>query len=377
MEELTSLTYHGIYLIFWLSIIHVTSQATQRYLCENYKIKWFILHTLANFITILYALPDTLYFFNNPVSLDIPSAESTQPIYIIMALHIHHMTGNYKLNVIDWVHHLVMSTLLCLPYLDISGIKFANALLFFTSGLPGGIDYILMTLVSMGYLNSFTEKRLNTYLNVYIRSPGILYLTFCMYANYTIGSYTNFPFIICTLIIMFWNAQYFMQIVVYAYGWRSSLGLKSDTDKYVCTGSIYITNHTYSTFRFSEFTDITPDSIWTIKDKCILPGEETVIEYQVPLNHTLHSLTLFTDNSGNTVDFTVLNWNQKHYGSCIFTLGKNSKKYKSDITHCIPFEVNPELVRFREVWIDFLNSETEVHDTKRRSSLPITSQKQD
>ena len=44
------------------------------------------------------------------------------------------------------------------------------------NGLPGGIDYLLLILVKIGKIKSIEEKRINTYLNNYIRAPGILIL---------------------------------------------------------------------------------------------------------------------------------------------------------------------------------------------------------
>ena len=42
------------------------------------------------------------------------------------------------------------------------------------NGLPGGIDYYLLIQVKRGKIKSIEEKKINTYLNNYIRAPGIL-----------------------------------------------------------------------------------------------------------------------------------------------------------------------------------------------------------
>jgi hypothetical protein len=49
---------------------------------------------------------------------------------------------------------------------------FMGMSLFFTTGLPGGIDYVLMFANRNGYVQKETQKRVNTFLNVWIRSPG-------------------------------------------------------------------------------------------------------------------------------------------------------------------------------------------------------------
>ena len=62
----------------------------------------------------------------------------------------------------------------------IGGINFTyphgtgcNVLCFFISGLPGGLDYLLLAGVKAGRVAAYTEKRLNCSINTWIRGPGI------------------------------------------------------------------------------------------------------------------------------------------------------------------------------------------------------------
>jgi uncharacterized membrane protein (DUF485 family) len=73
----------------------------------------------------------------------------------------------------DLFHHLLFVPL-------IGGVNFAypwgvagNILSFFISGLPGGIDYLMLAAVKTGHLDSYTEKRVNCSINTWIRGPGI------------------------------------------------------------------------------------------------------------------------------------------------------------------------------------------------------------
>ena len=85
-----------------------------------------------------------------------------------------------------------------------------NGLLFFLNGLPGGLDYLLLTLVKYEIIRPIREKELNSYLNIWIRSPGVLIGTHNMYFTTV---YTNYNPTIITrilvLVILVWNAQYF------------------------------------------------------------------------------------------------------------------------------------------------------------------------
>ena len=46
--------------------------------------------------------------------------------------------------------------------------------LFFLSGLPGAIDYMLLYLVKTNKINSVTEKKIYTFLSAYIIAPGCI-----------------------------------------------------------------------------------------------------------------------------------------------------------------------------------------------------------
>ena len=137
------------------------------------------------------------------------------------ALHLYHILYYFqKLRLDDWLHHILMIGIA----LPIGGILPAGTLLgyslFFTTGLPGGIDYILLFLVRNNWLHRDTEKKANHALNVWIRSPGCAShaALVCAYVSthqvsilYMLGALT-------TAILNYWNGQYFMQQVVYNAG---------------------------------------------------------------------------------------------------------------------------------------------------------------
>jgi hypothetical protein len=86
--------------------------------------------------------------------------------------------------------------------------------LFFTTGLPGGIDYTLLALVKNGYMDRKIEKRVNTFLNVWIRSPGCVAVAALGLAHPP-SENTLAPVI--SGLLTFWNGQYFMHQVVENY----------------------------------------------------------------------------------------------------------------------------------------------------------------
>ena len=45
-------------------------------------------------------------------------------------------------------------------------------MVFFICGLPGGVDYAMLSAVRYGFMDELTEKYINTHLNTWIRIPG-------------------------------------------------------------------------------------------------------------------------------------------------------------------------------------------------------------
>mmetsp|Transcript_11811 Transcript_11811/g.34186 ORF Transcript_11811/g.34186 Transcript_11811/m.34186 type:complete len:100 (+) Transcript_11811:481-780(+) len=84
-------------------------------------------------------------------------------------------------------------------------------------GLPGGLDYIMLALVKLGRLDPLVEKAWNSRINVWLRSPGMLLCTFCLYQGARHGpesEATRHPLIAAaTGVTIVANAQYYMQRV--------------------------------------------------------------------------------------------------------------------------------------------------------------------
>jgi hypothetical protein len=61
------------------------------------------------------------------------------------------------------------------------------------SGFPGGLNYLLLILVKTGRLNKLRQKRIDRWINLWVRGPGIVLVSFTIYllirynAEMTIG----------------------------------------------------------------------------------------------------------------------------------------------------------------------------------------------
>jgi len=179
------------------------------------KARWFILHIIANVFVVKYVWGDLFSLLKNPIT-----AFNRIPIYdglnITVALHFYHAIFFSNLPVIDWIHHILMISIAITSYFCPSSVIVAtNGLLFFLNGLPGGLDYLLLTLVRYNIISPIKEKELNSYLNIWIRSPGVIIGTYNMYLTSVYSGYNPHAITkaIITCILM-WNAQYFTYRVV-------------------------------------------------------------------------------------------------------------------------------------------------------------------
>ena len=175
--------------------------------------RWYKLHAFANFLVCVTGFYDFISVLWDPISET--AATSLVPANIVFALHLYHMIMFVNLSTIDWIHHIVMMSLLQISYIC-PDTMFTNYILFMTSGLPGGIDYLLLIAVKSGYILKLREKELNAYINVWLRGPGIVigaYIIFLRW-RYNIIPYGGF-WILLVVAGLIWNGQYFTKRVVY------------------------------------------------------------------------------------------------------------------------------------------------------------------
>jgi hypothetical protein len=85
---------------------------------------------------------------------------------VILALHLYHIAFFRPLPMIDWVHHGIM-VIIMLPmaYVMVPGHLLGHGS-FYASGLPGGLDYLMLVLVKKGWMRSIDEKHYNVYIQV-------------------------------------------------------------------------------------------------------------------------------------------------------------------------------------------------------------------
>jgi len=187
--------------------------------CEG---KYYLIHGINNALITYLTFNDifsTFTDFNTVLS----ATTSMLPSIITYSLHMYHIAAYYKkFNTDDWLHHILMGAALVVAHQFNSG-RLINYSLFFTTGLPGTIDYFLLFLVKNNKLESIVEKRMNNYINLWIRSPGCIshavltLLVYNIYKETLLTGYIHQIGYLFTSSMTYWNGIYFMNKVVISY----------------------------------------------------------------------------------------------------------------------------------------------------------------
>lgn len=178
--------------------------------------KYFIVHTITNGLIVYFSYECFFEFFQDPFRsgfcLD-GRCKNQIPNLLTFSLHLYHLL-HYKMKPIDLIHHYPSFIGNIINMFYPSG-PLQNYTFMFIMGVPGMIDYGCLSLVKYDKMDKKTEKKVNSFLNLYIRSPGLIISSFSVlealinHNNLFVSSLHKWcAFIIC--IHNFWNAQYFM-----------------------------------------------------------------------------------------------------------------------------------------------------------------------
>lgn len=194
---------------------------SDKMLGDTVKGKYYLIHFINNMFITFYTYRNILECLTDIYKFQ-EYTTNPQTIIITFALHVYHIISYFdKLRFDDWLHHILMIAIVVPVGIFMNSGSLLGCGLFFLSGLPGGIDYLLLFLVRNKIIDRMLEKYINTYLNIWIRCPGCIFhatistLTLIKFAdNY---SYFNLISGFLCVFIIFWNGVYFMNQVVQNY----------------------------------------------------------------------------------------------------------------------------------------------------------------
>lgn len=186
--------------------------------------RYYYNHFIANTAISILTLPEIYNIYTNFNNIHL-MPRNYGVINITFGIHIYHMIVYWnKLTFDDYLHHILMvGVSLPLSLYAPCGPMIGHSL-FFLTGLPGGINYGLLFLQRNGIIQKHTQKKVNRWLNLWIRMPGCIFTTALgivdLINRWDDNSiYRNMASIVIGMTI-FWNGIYFMEQVVSDYSIR-------------------------------------------------------------------------------------------------------------------------------------------------------------
>ena len=210
----------GFYVVYFLLYLLMFIMS-DKVLGDKVQGKYYLIHFINNLFITFYTYPNVIQSFIDLFNYT-NYVTNPQTIIITVALHLYHVIVYFKkLRFDDWLHHILMIVIVIPIAVGLNPGCLLGLGLFFITGLPGGIDYLLLFLVRNKIIDKLLEKKINTYLNIWIRCPGcIIHSTMSTMILIRIAgkvSYLNLFGGICCVSIIFWNGIYFMNQVVQNY----------------------------------------------------------------------------------------------------------------------------------------------------------------
>ena len=180
------------------------------------KSRWFQLHAIINIVICMLIGKQSINLLLSPtLPLLEYSKNDIMALKLVLGLHTYHIFIE-TLTFIEWWHHIYFVAFGVLPVLFLYNKQIISLFLFAGCGLPGAIEYTLLTMVKNNKLTSLQQKNINAWINNYIRCPISLYSACLTHINSTYtGNYNLFDLYI--IFLVFCNGTYFNKMAVENY----------------------------------------------------------------------------------------------------------------------------------------------------------------
>jgi hypothetical protein len=192
---------------------------------KDFNTTYFLLHFIINTINTIILLPHISELLINPLNyiLDkslIPISESyLRFIYpLIIGLHTFHLIHNInKIYYDEIIHHIC--THIFWYIIHITNNRLIILSIITMSGIPGGISYLLLFLNKLNKINHITEKKISTYLNIWLRAPLCVVFSTIIYIQTYSNEYLYYYYYQNLFVILFIiiNGIHFMHNIIKSY----------------------------------------------------------------------------------------------------------------------------------------------------------------
>ena len=141
--------------------------------------RWCAIHAAVNGVIALAAWPSLVATALQPRESLLPppwtNGETCIPVVLGLWLHAYH-AAFYTLSSDDRAHHILYVAILGTPSYIYSR-RVTNVMIFFLSGLPGGLIYALVALrrCNVSPFLSWNEPKISAAINLGMRAPGVFF----------------------------------------------------------------------------------------------------------------------------------------------------------------------------------------------------------
>ena len=173
-------------IVFTIAILALLG-AVDVFICRpllSPKSRYFCLHAVANAVSSIAAFPDVLRTLRDPVYAFSGPTTTMIANSAVISIHLYHCLF-FKLPPADIFHHAVFVSILCgfaIPFKHVGGVS-NNFGCFFLSGLPGGLNYVLLVLVKEGLMSALSQKGWDAWINTWLRGPSMSVYAFLQVRN--------------------------------------------------------------------------------------------------------------------------------------------------------------------------------------------------
>jgi hypothetical protein len=179
----------------------------------NKKItNYFLIHFIFNMYVSFNTFENTIEILYNPYAV---FTTNNYVSFAVVLFHIYHIIYYYNDIKIDEMIHHIWIVFIILPITWLNYCNIADSSLFFMTGLPGGITYLLLVLKETKYISSMTEKYISKHLNMWIRIPGSIIVGYIIFVNAMIATtmFATISLVFCSLGCL-WNGVYFGSTII-------------------------------------------------------------------------------------------------------------------------------------------------------------------
>ena len=183
--------------------------------------QWYQLHALINLIVTIEILPIVYEIITEPNSgyninnyyYDSITDYKLNTSYYVIGLHLYHILMFKNLQLYDWLHHIIFVGVGVVP--SMMFIKSNQTVLhkLSCSGIPGIIEYGVLTLYKNNYVSRYNQKLINSILYTYLRLPLCIFGATANYLAYMNGTIKDPLWItIYVNLLLYLNGTVFTQL---------------------------------------------------------------------------------------------------------------------------------------------------------------------